>query len=356
MKLLRKRWRAAATGVALIAVAATALAPVAVARSRSPDELMSFLVQSVCLDAGGQIQRGLPIDAGCLLRRAQSDRDVATYRKYDWPNSNEAVRRPLGYQASDSVIMRRGGRTFVEQTFDFGDEKRTFGRFDAGLGDGGQVVVLVDGWASAIMTEDGNDGIQYFTGPGCRTSETRAGALSWLFFNSSIARGQWGSTVAQLNKGRLISECPTTFNAALTRYRADTIYVPFRIPDKSERLAETIRPVDVIISEHYGGEQMTSADHLERFYFARDLGLIRWERWENFAAPKPTALVHVVKEFAQTGRCRPWAYSTAAGPQWQMIDCRNWTTLVPSTRWSVGDSDGPRLMLSGHRNDRVYRL
>jgi hypothetical protein len=122
----------------------------------------------------------------------------------------------------------------------------------------------------------------------------------------------------------------------LTRYRADTIDVPFRLA-KSGSLTETIKPVDVIISEHYGGEQMTSADHLERFYFARDLGLIRWERWENFSVPKPSAFVQMAEGFAQTGRCRPWAYSTAVGPEWRMIDCRNWTTLVPSTQWSVAD-------------------
>ncbi len=149
---------------------------------------MSFLVQSVCLDEGGQVRRGLPIDADCLFRRAQSDRDVATYRKYDWPNSNEATQRPLGYQASDSVLTRRAGRSLVEQTFDFGDEKRMFGRFDGALGDGGQILVVVDGWASAIMTEDGGDGVQYFIGPGCRTSAKSAGELSWLFFNSNVER------------------------------------------------------------------------------------------------------------------------------------------------------------------------
>jgi len=337
--LFRKvQWALAIVG-ALAGLAATMLlTPQAVAQSMSSKELMSFLAQSVCLDDNGQVRRGLPIDADCLIRRAQSDGDLATYRKYDWPNSNEAVRRPLGYQASDSVIMHREGRTFVEQTFDFGDEKRAFGHFDAGLGDGGQVLVVVDGWASAIMTEDGGDGIQYFIGPGCRTSTVpAAGELSWVFFNSDVERGQWNSTMARLNKGRSSSECPTVFNTALTRYRADTIDVPFRILDKFERLTEMIKPIDVIISEHYSGGQMTSADHLERFYFARDLGLIRWERWENFAVPQPIALVRMANEFADTGRCRPWAYSIAAGPQWQMIDCRNWTTLVPSTRWSVGD-------------------
>src|SRR5262249_22019473 len=296
------------------------------------------------------ISRALPIDADCLNRRAQTDRDVASYRKYDLPNANEATQRPLGYQASDSVLTRRGGRTLIEQTFDFGDEKRAFGRFDAGQGDGGQVLVVVDGWASAIMTEDGGDGIQYFIGPGCRTSaQTAAGELSWLFFNGNVQRQRWDYTVARINKGRSISECPTVFNAALTRYRADTIDVPFRILGKSAPLTVTIRSVDVIISEHYAGEQMTSADHLELFFFARDLGLIRWERWENFGVGKPPTFERWARDFAQTGRCQPWAYSTAVGPEWRMIDCRNWTTLVPSTHWSVRDYEWPALDALGTR-------
>ncbi len=53
--------------------------------------------------------------------------------------------------------------------------------------------------------------------------------------NSNVEQ-RWSSTVAQINKGRAISECPTVLNAVLTRYRADTINVPFRILDKSGSL------------------------------------------------------------------------------------------------------------------------
>lgn len=75
-----------------------------------------------------------------------------------------------GYQASDSVVQRRGARTLVVQTFDFGAGGRVFGRFDGGLGtgsggtgggDGGQVLMLVDGWSTAVMTEDGGGGVQW---------------------------------------------------------------------------------------------------------------------------------------------------------------------------------------------------
>jgi hypothetical protein len=335
----------------LVGPASTALSAEPNSMTASTNALMPFLVQSVCLGGGGRVRAALPIDPECSTRRAQTESDIATYRKYDWPNSNEADRKPLGYQASDAVVSHRGGRTLIVQTFDFGDGNRKFGRFDAGLGDGGQVLVVVGGWASAIMTEDGGDGVQYFIGPGCQSApQTDAGELSWLFFSGDVSRDKWHSVEAHLNKGRSIFECPPVFNAAFTRYRADTIDVPLRVVTKSAPLTDLVRPLDVIVSEHYGGAQILSADHLERFFFARDLGLVRWERWENFQLPKAPAVATMAVEFARTGRCRPWTYSTAPGSDWRMIDCRNWTTLAaPSAPWSVGDYRWPALDALGPR-------
>ena len=87
-----------------------ATAPNANPRPSAADELMPFLVQSVCVDGYGRIREVLPIDAACSLRRPQSESDIAAYRKYDLPNVREAASKPLGYQASDAVVTRRGGR------------------------------------------------------------------------------------------------------------------------------------------------------------------------------------------------------------------------------------------------------
>jgi hypothetical protein len=57
----------------------------------------------------------------------------------------------------------------------------------------------------------------------------------------------------------------------------------FRKVPRGGAIQTVAHKMDVIVSEHYGGRNITSADHLERFYFAPDLGLIRWQRWENFA-------------------------------------------------------------------------
>ena len=84
-----------------------------------------------------------------------------------------------GHQASDSVIQRRGAGTLVVQTFDFGRGGRVFGRFDGG-GDGGQVLMPVDGWSSVAMTEDGGGGVQWFIGEACRSLFPNRPALPGL--------------------------------------------------------------------------------------------------------------------------------------------------------------------------------
>jgi hypothetical protein len=92
--------------------------------------------------------------------------------------------------------------------------------------------------------------------------------------------------IAFLNRASGPTGYPWKFNAAYTRYRADQIEMMFR-KVRGGVIQTVARKMDVIASEHYCGRNITSADHLERFYFARDLGLIRWERWENFALLRP---------------------------------------------------------------------
>ena len=84
----------------------------------------------------------------------------------------------------------------IEQTFDFGgDADHEFGLFDDA--DGGQVAVLVKGWASLIMTEDANTGVGWFIGEGCRHLREEAG-LSWLAFNRDAPAGRWPKRQATL--------------------------------------------------------------------------------------------------------------------------------------------------------------
>lgn len=98
--------------------------------------MIDYLAQSICLDPTAKPSRALPIDEDCRHSRPQRSEDRPPNRKHDGPNSLAAAETVQGYQASDSVVQRRGARTLVVQTFDFGTGGRVFGWFEGGLGQG----------------------------------------------------------------------------------------------------------------------------------------------------------------------------------------------------------------------------
>ena len=109
----------------------------------------------------------------------------------------------------------------IEQTTDFGgDAENEFGQFD--LSDGGQIAVLVRGWASLIMTQDGNTGVGWFIGQGCRHSREDA-KLSWLAFNGDAPAGRWAETTSRLTLQHASDVCPNHFGVAYLRYRHESV-------------------------------------------------------------------------------------------------------------------------------------
>lgn len=327
-----------------------------IARSQtlSDADMIDYLAQSLCLDSTGKPSAALPIDEDCRHSRPQRSEDMAPWRKHDWPNLLEAAETVQGYQASDSVVQHRGARTLIVQTFDFGTGGRVFGRFDGGLGkggDGGQVLMLVDGWSTAAMTEDGGAGVQWFISEACRSPiATDRRFLGWLMFRNEVGSDSWKSIVARLNITASPESCPQRFNAAFTRYRLDRFAFPFRIVDAGSRVTTATRSLDVVVSEHYGGTDIASADHLERFFFARKLGLVRWERWSNRRVSRQPGDVETAAQLGRTARCPKLERPGPEGPgpetygrpgrDWLLVDCRTWTALVRQTvPWSV-DSYG----------------
>jgi hypothetical protein len=168
-----------------------------------------------------------------------------------------------------------------------------------------------------------------------------AGALthSWLIleFAADTGASLQGESVARLNGvigGGDGSVCPRRLNAAYTRWRV----APFRYraaPGQGEPIALT-----TLISDHYGGADPATADHVERFYFTRELGGTRWERWQNASGNKQFSAATVAERaawFAGTGRCS--APEPPAGAQMLLIDCREWTGIVPPTD-PAGDPAG----------------
>jgi hypothetical protein len=284
------------------------------------DDLAGYFVQAACLDAAGASRLGvLPFEPGCGPSRPLRTGEPLPYRKHDWPAAAQARALPLGYQASDSLVGRLLGRPAIIQTFDFADSKRAFAQLDRG--DGGQVVMFGPAGAAAVMTEDGSGGRQWFQGPDCSRAAPDPG---WLFAAEPL-RPEWQSRVARLSITRAAEVCPRSLNLSFTRWRIASIPLPWR--EAATGATDTV-PAEVLVSEHYGGGSIATAHHLERFWFARGLGLVRWERWENPALSPAPRREEMAALITSSARCPRIAFDEAPEAGWQMVDCRSWTNMA----------------------------
>jgi hypothetical protein len=322
--------------VALIGPATTLAGPDDVGL---PDIVRDFMIQNVCLDTSEAVLDGVsPIDGDrrCVAQRDLIAGEKLPYHKHDHPGTTDKA-APRGYQRHDSFPVETAQFGLViEHSFDFGfGGGRQFGAFDAGRGDGGDVTLLSPEAASFAATEDGGAGFQLFVGSDCR-DRVGTGALnrSWIIALLDPNRPLQGETVARLKslkEGRLES-CPARLNTAFTRWYLRP--VQYRAAE-GQGVPVTLT---TLISEHYGGENPESADHVERFYFTRELGSTRWERWQNLEHSRdfsPDRLAKTASALALSGRCSK-ADTPAKGGQFVMIDCREWTLVVPPDK-SPGD-------------------
>jgi hypothetical protein len=334
-----------------IAVAATILFGAGAIASAASDgtimasdaTLRDFLVQNVCLDKAGAVLPGLsPVDGDgrCATQRDLRPGERLPYHKHDHPASSEAAATPLGYQRHDSFpVLTAGFGAVVEQSFDFGaGEGRRFGVFDKGS-DGGDVAILSPGMVSIGATEDGGGGFGLWVGE-CQGPLTAAALThSWIIaeFDPGQPTPLEGETVARLNGVRPGGQesCPSRFNPAYTSWRV----MPFRYrAAPGQGMPMTLA---TLVSDHYGGARPGTADHVERFYFTRELGGTRWERWETasgnprFGAAK---VAEMAAGLAASGRCSV-PDTPGGGAPMMLVDCREWTRIEPPADPS-GDRPG----------------
>jgi hypothetical protein len=160
---------------------------------------------------------------------------------------------------------------------------------------------------------------------------------SWIIALLEADRPLQGEIVARLNdlkQGRQ-SICPSRLNAAFTRW----YIAPFRYRSAEAQGAPIA--LATLISEHYGGEHPETADHVERFYFTRELGSTRWERWQNLSHSRDFSAEQVAKAASQltaSRRCSEAAVPASGAPL-AMVDCREWTLIVPPDK-PAGDRPG----------------
>ena len=273
-----------------------------------------FLVQEVCVDRNGRVIIGAsPLDAAarCPQRRKIGLNERLPYQRRDWPGRDDERARRDGYQQTASLPIETVLGLAVAQTWDFGDDVRAYGRHDPG--DGGQIAFFSERSVAFGVTEDGGAGLQFFIGPGCGLLD------GWIIVDSGFATATAGEAMARITRRR--DRCPGRLGYAYTRW--DVQPVSYRTRARGEVGSARL---DTLVSEHFGGRDALGAEHLERFYFTRELGSTRWERWENLAAQDGREPTRRAQALAQSGRCD--AALGSPGPGWVMVDCREWTLIV----------------------------
>jgi hypothetical protein len=303
------------------------------ASARAGDSpLHAWLVEGLCGAASEEGRLPVVLAPSCAGASPRMAGDAAAFERHDWPAAREARQRAAGYQRSTSFLVRRpNGRVEAVQTFDFGvgasdGGERRFGAFDAGRGDGGQMVTVEGDTAVIAMTEDGSGGVQWFTGSRCRTGAPpeRSG---WVLF-SGEPRPTWTAVVAELRITRTEADCPTRFDLSYTRWRGLALDWPYLIGGQPREGQPVLPALDTVVSEHFGGGSVERADHLERFFLVRGVGLARWERWEQIERSRRPDVAERAERLDRSGRCPPLEVDAAPGPGWLRIDCRHWMNFV----------------------------
>jgi len=308
-----------ATRKTVLSLTACLLLPVAGARGQDVPQIWwgawDYLVENICVNAADHPLPGLsPLDvpAACPRQRKLRTGERLPYHKRDWPGIGDGAHLD-GYQQSDSVPVQSRYGPAVVQTYDFGDDPRSFGQFDTG--DGGQVAFFTADTAAFGITEDGGAGLQFFIGPGCQPVD------SWVIVDSSFATQPAGEMLARITLR--VSPCPVRLGYAFTRWHVQPVTFRTRVRGKLGQAT-----LQTLVSDHFGGRDVASADHLERMYFTHALGYTRWERWQHLAVHDRAADRAMGAAIAATQRC-----AAGLGPPtpegWIMVDCREWTQMAP---------------------------
>lgn len=300
----------------------------------SPVAVMDFLIQDVCTDAQGRAVGGDP--ATCDRHRDLRPLERVPYLRTD----NEAGLLYLGITAHPVLSpypSRRLSRVAVPKEFGGDDIATAFRDFDPcapgactpRFRDGYDILEAEGDFVSIVGTSDPGLNDQVFWRAGCWGGIEKASNTedSWLVFPTDIFKRPSGAALArlQITQG---TRCPWFFNEAYTEWRM----LPQKVTFTTGKRLEAIR------SDHFGGRSPARADHIERFYFTREYGFTRWERWETGAV---TTKFH---------GCNGPTEQVRDGVSFRRTDCRDFTHIVPQAVPFLPDVLGPPWPLNGAPN------
>lgn len=285
-----------------------------------------LLIQKVCLDANGQVLNVDPYlcpQSGSL--RSLNVGEQLPYHKHDQAPANF----PNGYQRHDSYpILYTDGSEVIMNPFDFAAP--TYEQFKPD-GDGYDIYIIRDGYASAPETRDGGGFSTTFFGAGCKPYN------GWTFFPVSALSA--GSPTS----GTLVMPIVGTYwehsgqaypgtcdPSSLSNSQVDWQMIPqFQFGGNVN--GSSVKSIDTLQAIHgfEGAANMANFvanGHLEVFYFTLLYGVTRWEVWTPSAQPGVTA---------DQGTCNGNPSNiTYQNLSFTRTACRDWSTV------SIGDAPG----------------
>ena len=286
------------------------------------------MVQNVCLDEQDHVLHISPLDAKCARQRDLRIGELLPYHKHDWPSVKTAAARPLGNQRGDSLPLNLPGVGVVAlHTFDFGDGVRRFGAYDGINGDGLSLVSVKGSYFGSLMTLDHSGGIQLFVNTDkCNQDVTLDSVQAgWAFGPVDLSQHPSGAVQAHVHRVKNLGvPCPKEFTYSTTNW----YFVEFR--PMSGPSTEGKHSLHTFVTEHFAGPDADHFRHLERMYFSRELGRMRWERWQNISFQKRSDDTKRSDELLNEGRCAGGVGAPSFAGNWVRVACREWTNIVPS--------------------------
>jgi hypothetical protein len=290
-----------------------------------------FLVQDACTDASGRLLVGVaPVDGPvkCPQHRNLRPGEPLPYHKNDWPSVEATARRPNGYARNDTypIETRNYGVAVIQARGFVGPDGAPVPGHS-----GGSIWLFSNQTVASGLTQD-PAGLHLFFGPNCRSPDPAQRLLdAWVVVDKSYSPDHPGAMVARLTQ--FPERCP---REAYAYTDWGTMPMTFRV--RSGGVTREVQ-FETLISNHFGGRSPEQARNMERFYFTRELGLIRWERWQNFTLQQRPEDAARAASVAASGRCDPVQPRPAATGDWHMVACRQYTNLVPPAN-PAGDSPG----------------
>ena len=313
-------------------------------------DLLDYLIQDVCVDAGGKVTAQDP--AVCARHRNARVGEPSPYILTDQDRRTGATFQgvtSLPVRGSDGALLvlaaksLRGGFN-GDFTFGFDPRRDGYDLIDASR----------SGFASVIRTHD----------PGChdqliaqtahpRSARDRVGG--WVLFPTSTPTSWPPSSSREVTTYLIRLEpdgaaCTDGHATGLTTWRRPQTY-----------RFESDRALLAIRSDHFAAVDLGASENvMERFYFSREYGLTRWESWwprsacvAQHSGGDPACRPGDAGNLL-AGRCdRPLSPTDRSpgleiigGQAWVRRDCRDQTHFIPLRRPQrmlapgMGDSHG----------------